>query len=425
MRVAAALLAVALGLAVPPYPAGAQGAPPSSPIALVRLARARETQAFTQRHFLHFVGGPDCARSVAISLARDDELRDMTDAWYLVSQIWADLALARTGDEAALCEALRGLTFLEWFWDTRKPEGGYFPRLDIQGVQLQSSDKYVDDNAYAGMLWLEVARLATTPHERALALGRATAIADWLISAGVWDEVFGGGFWWNDRHGDSIEGKPAQTNALAAAELLGVYESTGAGRYRAWAVRTLQWLDNRLWDSEASLYRYSVHYQDLVERQGEVVEDRFFNYDQGIAIEALLVAERLFDGRGAFSGRARAIAERIDPTFWDPALGGYRLEAGVPGVFVVYSAWLTPSFLALYAFDHDPRWLDRARGNTDALNARAWDAGNGGYFQRFYACQDLTAPGCQSGASAVVDPVKHSVSQAWMQRALATLCLFD
>jgi hypothetical protein len=35
------------------------------------------------------------------------------------------------------------------------------------------------------------------------------------------------------------------------------------------------------------------------------------------------------------------------------------------------------------------------------------------------------APGCQSGASSAIDPVKHSVSQAWMQRALATLSLFD
>jgi hypothetical protein len=57
----------------------------------------------------------------------------------------------------------------------------------------------------------------------------------------------------------------------------------------------------------------------------------------------------------------------------------------------------------------------------DALNETLWDWGNGGYYRRHYICRDRTTPGCGGGATWAFDPEKHSVSQAWAQRAQALL----
>src|SRR5262249_48617930 len=147
-------------------------------------------------------------------------------------------------------------------------------------------------------------------------------------------------------------------------------------------------------------------------------------YDQSIMIEAFLLAQRL-PGRGsAYAERARALAERLDPFFWDEALGGYDLEAGIPQVFPAYSAWVNQGLLALYQDSNNRRWLTRAAANVDALNSAAWDRANGGYFHRYYVCRDRIPPGCASGAGRAVDDTeKHLVDQAWLQRTQAQLAM--
>ena len=213
----------------------------------------------------------------------------------------------------------------------------------------------------------------------------------------------------------------AQTNALAAEFFLSLYGFTGEPAYREWAVKTLGWLEAKLYDPQAQLYRWSVHFQDLEKRQGEVVANRFFNYDQGIMIEAYVLADRTLGGDPRHLERARSVARRLDPVFWGKEHGGYNLEAGVPQVFGVYSAWVSQSLMMLYDRDPDPAWLERATANLDALNVTLWDPGLGGYFHRHYACGNRTAPGCEGGAAWAVDPRKHTVDQAWMQRAQALL----
>jgi uncharacterized protein YyaL (SSP411 family) len=196
---------------------------------------------------------------------------------------------------------------------------------------------------------------------------------------------------------------------------------TGQPAYREWALKTLAWLDAKLYDRRAGLYRWSVHYADLDQREGEVVANRFFNYDQGILIEAHLLAYALLGEDPARLGRARSLGRATDKLFWDARLGGYDLEAGVPQVFPVYSAWLSQSFLALYASDRDPFWLARAGANLDALDRNAWDAAHGGYYQRYYLCRDPNPPGCADGVEQSADPEKLLVDQAWMQRTQALL----
>ena len=116
--------------------------------------------------------------------------------------------------------------------------------------------------------------------------------------------------------GDTIEGKPAQTNGLASEFFFALYRETGESTYRTWAMKTLEWLDRTLYDREARLYRWSVRYEDLEHRSGQVVMKRYFNYDQGILIEANLLANQV-SGERRYLERARTLGRRLDPVFWN------------------------------------------------------------------------------------------------------------
>ena len=61
--------------------------------------------------------------------------------------------------------------------------------------------------------------------------------------------------------GDSDEGKPAQTNALAALFFARLYGATGNQAHRDAALSTIGWLDAALFDPERNLYRWSVRYE--------------------------------------------------------------------------------------------------------------------------------------------------------------------
>src|SRR5205807_8335013 len=103
----------------------------------------------------------------------------------------------------------------------------------------------------------------------------------------------------------------------------------------------------------------------------------------GVAASAApALADALSPPVVASLARARAIAAALEPRFWDAALGGFVLEAGVPQVLLVYAAWLTPALLTLAAADADPRWVALARRNVDALHARLYDPTDGGYAHR-------------------------------------------
>ncbi len=371
------------------------------------LARARATRAYTATHLAYYGGAPDAATAPWISYRRSTAEPDYSDSWYDFSQLQADAALAACGDAACADYAAKAFRHLERHWDATA--GGYFARGGIRGDWVARPDKYADDNALAGVALLHAAASAPDATLRGPYLARAVAIAEFLVVE-LWDAVFGGGFWWNSHRGDGVEGKPAQSNGLAALLFLGLHELTGDPRWRDWAARTLAWLDATLWDAAGGLYWYSVHYGDLAGRRGRVVERRYFNYDQAILIEALACRAR-HAGDAASLQRARTIASRLGPVFWDEGLGGHVLEAGVPQLFLVYAAWATPALLALRAVDGDPRWLALARRNVDTLHARLYEPADGGYAHRAW----------REAGAVHLDPERHTAAQAWMQYAQAAL----
>jgi uncharacterized protein YyaL (SSP411 family) len=300
---------------------------------------------------------------------------------------------------------------LETHWD--REGGGYFGRGGIAGDWVGGPDKYTDDNALAGLALLAAHDSAPTADLRVQYRTRAVAVGRYLAGGALWDRVFGGGFWWNTHRGDTAEGKPTQSNGLAAVLFLRLYGLTADERWRHWAARTMAWLEGQLYDPGASLYWYSVRYLDLTVRRGATVETRYFNYDQGILIEAWTLRARQDDDRAALR-RARDIAAAAQTGFWDEDLGGYVLEMGTPQVFAAYGAWLTPSLLALAAADHDPRWYALARGNVDALHARLYDPRDGGYAHRAW----------RENGRVRVDPERHTAAQAWLEYAQAALARF-
>ena len=112
--------------------------------------------------------------------------------------------------------------FLDRLWDD--DEGGYYPRSNANGSKISVKAQYADDNALAGLALLAAADSADDSFSRDYYVYAAVQEAEYLQESGLWDDTFGGGFWWSTGLGDSDEGKPAQTNALAALFFARLYE---------------------------------------------------------------------------------------------------------------------------------------------------------------------------------------------------------
>ena len=418
----------------------AEMAPPEVE-ATQQLQAARRIQQVTRASLRVLGGASRCDEARFVSYRRSDREPEVVDQWYVVSQLWADAALlssdherprARAGassaanrarsvawdEDEARCHLDKGFVFLDRLWD--EDDGGYYPRANASGNKITRQTQYADDNALAGLALLAAADAAEDAFSRDYYLYAAVLEAEYLAESGLWDDTFGGGFWWSTGRGDTEEGKPAQTNALAALFLARLYGVTGDETHRDRALATLAWLDSVLYDESRSLYRWSVRYARPAERAGaEVRSGRFFNYDQAVAIEAQLLAARI-DGDVGRLARARAIGAALHVAFWSRERGGYNLEAGVEQVYTSYAAWASLGHLALYAADGDERWLTMARANAAALAATASEP-DGGYAYRHYGCVDAQAPGCGGRVRWVVDRTRDTAAQAWAQHLQTAL----
>ena len=401
----------------PPLPSAAPRAPAE---AQSRLAGAAATQAATRARLRVLGDAATCAEARFVSYRRSDAEPQIVDQWYVAAQLWADATLlaapARTApgwsEADSRCHLDKGFIFLDRLWDDAT--GGYYPRSNPTGTAVERALRHTDDNSLAGLALLAAAEAAPDGALRRRYLHAARREADFLAESGLWDDAFGGGFWWNTDKGAAPEGKPAQSNALAAQFFGRLHEVTGAESYRAWALRTLLWLDTVLYDPGRQLYRWGVGHADPDGRLGAVVRERYFNYDQAVAIQAQLTAHRL-DGDPGRPVRARGVGRAVHAIFWGHQAGGYNLEAGIEQVYAAFAAWTSLGHLALYDADGDARWLEMARLNADALAASLRED-DGGYGYRHYRCVDRLALGCADGTSPwVVDRARDTAAQALTQ----------
>lgn len=366
-----------------------------------------------------------CPDARFVAYRRSTAQPDITDQWYVASQLWADAALVSLAQQATTlvpdgwspdesrCRIDKGFVFLDRLWDYTS--AGYYPHSNPVGTNVDTvAERYGDDNSVGGLALLVAADLTLDPAQHQRYVHAAQREADFLRQSALWDETFGGGFWWNTGRGDSIEGKPAQTNALAALFFARLYKQTNNPEDRAWALRTLLWMDTVLYAPDRHLYRWSVAYADIPKRTGAQTSQRYFDYDQGLAIQAELAGYMLDQDPGRLQ-RARDVGHAIEPAFWSDELGSFNLEAGVQQVYAGFSAWTSLGHLALYDVDGDPMWLELARRNANGLST-ALRAPDGGYGMRSYVCVDVVAPGCESGnVHVVVDNTLDGAALAWTQ----------
>ncbi|MBV9354818.1 MAG: hypothetical protein JO023_04760 [Chloroflexi bacterium] len=421
-------LVLVLALAVWAVPSVSRAAPDDADR---QYQAALRTQSATRARLSVLGDAFDCPDARLVSYRLSDADPQSVAQWYVASQLWADAALlndlrqapaAPAGWDAGLaqCYLDKGFVFLDRLWDFSS--AGYFSRSDPIGGDAVEQPKFGDDNALAGLALLEAARATTDPLASQQYVHAARRQADFLSGSSLWDGTFGGGFWWNTTHGGTPEGKPAQTNALAALFFARLYDATGDPSYRDWTRRTLLWLDTMLYDPNRHLYHWSLAYADPEQHTGSVRADRYFGYDQSIAIAAQ-VEDAGWDADPARLKRAEAIGVALQTNFWAPELGGYTLQAGVPVVYTAYGAWSSLGQLALYDADHDPAWLEQARANASALKA-VFGEPDGGYGFRDYACPDPHAAGCETSRNGVeVDHTRDTAAQAWAQQLQAALAV--
>jgi hypothetical protein len=411
-------------------PAHAQQPGPDE--AATRFSAAVATQSVARAKLGILGDAFTCPEARLVSYRRSTVEPDFTDQWYVASQLWADVTLLFAAENTprgdalasplvpqnwdpqdARCRVDKGFIFLDRLWDYTS--AGYFPRSNPVGTSVDTTaHRFGDDNSLSGLAFLQAAELTNEPAVRDRYIHSAQREADFLRQTDLWDDTFGGGFWWNTGHGDSPEGKPAQTNSLAALFFARLYAETHNPDDRSWALRTLLWLDTVLYDPARHLYRWSVAYADVPNRAGSLVSQRYFDYDQGLAIQAELAGFAL-DRDAARQQRARDVGAAIMPTFWSDELGGYNLEAGMQQVYTGFSAWTSLGHLALYDVDHDARWLALTRTNANALAARL-RAPDGGYARRSYVCVNTVARGCESGQVHIyVDQTLDGAALAWAQ----------
>lgn len=442
------LVAVALCATLVPATASARQQASGAEDAAAHYRAAVTLQTVTRSRLGVLGDAFTCPEARLVAFRRSTAEPEITDQWYVASQLWADsallLAAARTavpvpsasdqapgaseateGFETAAplpdewsaadtrCQVDKGFSFLDRLWDYAS--AGYFPRSNPVGTRVDAtSARYGDDNSLGGLALLAAAQSATDASVRQRYIHAAQREADFLRGSNLWDDTFGGGFWWNTGRGDSAEGKPAQTNALAALFFSRLYAQTANPDDRTWALRTLQWLDTALYDPSRRLYRWSVAYADIPQRSGSRISQRYFDYDQGLAIQAQLAAFGL-DGDPGRPQRARDVGAALNSVFWSDELGGFNLEAGIQQVYTGFSAWASMGQLALFDLDGDPAWLDRTDVQARALAAHV-GAPDGGYGMRTYVCVDRIAKGCETGAThLVVDTTLDGAAEAWAQ----------
>jgi uncharacterized protein YyaL (SSP411 family) len=370
------------------------------------LELARQTQRFTFARLAYLGEALDCESASYLSYRRSDKEPEWSDQWYNATQLGADAALLAADPSFGDCTIARAAEFMTRYWDSRA--GGYLGRGRPDGSLILGPDRYSDDNAHTGLVLLDA--YEATGERRYFEM--ATGVADWLSgsTSTLSDEVFGGGLWWNTRHGDSPEGKPTLSQALSIQLFARLFGITGQPRWRTSSLRLDAWTDENLYDREAGLYRWSVSYAECAARAGRIAAERFFGYDQGCMIEAKLALFRSVEADSDHLRRAQLLAEQLEPTFWHRPEGGFNLEHGIEQVYSIYASWLTPSLLALLRVDGDQRWLDLARRNVDALNSYL-RAQEGGYYKAAYL---------RNGAWRI-DRTRDTTGNSGMQRAQALL----
>lgn len=357
------------------------------------LALAKETHAFTVGNLLTQYNS---YRANTTSHANE------AFEWYTASQMYADAAMIRAGQANYLSYLNNTFLWMENMWDKNSVSGGYFAACNLNGSGA-AGDKYVDDNGLTGMVFLE-AYDVTTGTDKAAYLSKAKACGDWIISSGLWDNTYGGGFWWST----AKTFKPTQANGVALQLFLRLYQITGQLQYKDWAIMTDNWLSDKMYDPSKKLYIWKIdgggdgtkHFEN-------------FTYDNAVMIEANLLYKSVL-GDAGYLTKAQLLGNAMNNVLWNAQYKMYIFNTGATDnrVNPAWCAWGSQGMMKLYDADGNKSWLTYAKNNIDGLNKATRDASLHGYY--FFAAFN--------GSNR--SPELETVDQAWMQRVQALYSLY-
>lgn len=346
---------------------------------------AQTTRAFTDGALLTRWGSYRNARGETATLA-----------WNDASQIHAEAAMV-PGEESAEAHLVATFNFMKSFSASGNAITGYCPSAAIDGGKLDRSIQHVDDNAFAGTVYLEAAEVVTSRDSPALAAA-ADLLAFWLMHSDLWDPTFGGGFW----RTTTRPFKPTHANGLALQLFLRLYLGGGKREYLDKARMTYDWLRGTLLDRDG-LYAWKM--------SSGGIDRTKFAYDQAIMIEAELLMHRATQHltHATHLKRAQSLATALKPALWDPIFGGFPLNSRQPLRSPVFCGWVSQSLIRLYEADRNTAWLDDAQANIDVLNLFLRNPADGGYYSM-----------CKVDGSER-STLRQCVDQSWMQRTQALL----
>ncbi len=360
----------------------------TAPVAINYLNQARQTHDFTVGNLLTQYGS---YRSNTTSHANE------AFEWYQASQMYADAAMIKAGQANYLLYMNNTFVWMENMWDHNDPRGGYFAASNLNGSGA-GGDKYVDDNGLTGMVYLEAYDVTTGADKQAY-LNKAKACADWIISSGLWDNTYGGGFWWST----AKTFKPTQANGVAMQLFLRLYQITAQPVYRDWAVMTDNWLQAKMYDNVKKLYIWKI------DGPGEGTKHtELFTYDNAVMIEAdLLYKTALNDA--SYLAKAQSLGNAMNNVLWNQQYKMYRFNTMPTETRVnpAWCSWGSQGMMRLYEADRNTSWLTFAKNNIDGLNKANRNLTSYGYY--FFAAFD--------GSNR--SPELETVDQAWMQRVQA------
>lgn len=361
--------------------------PPVLPVTPVSyLQMARETHEFTINNLM--------TGSYSYRANTTSHVNNCYE-WYNVSQIYADAAMVALGESGYLTYMNNTFKFMENMWDKADARGGYFAAVNPDGTGAQG-DKFVDDNALTGMVFLE-AYDVTTGVDKVAYLARAKACGDWLINSGLWDNVYGGGFYWNTAKPE----KPTQSNGLALQLFLRLYKITGQAVYRDWAQQVDTWLTGKMFDSNSGLFLWKI------DGSGSgVMHNEKFTYDNAIMVEAYLLYSQILND-ASYLTKAQNLGKAMNITLWNATYKGYVFNTAEGRINPAWCAWGSQAMVRLYETDKNANWLTYAKNNIDRLNIANRNTTSHGYY--YFAAFDGTNRA----------PELETVDQAWMQRVQA------
>jgi uncharacterized protein YyaL (SSP411 family) len=347
----------------------------------VYLTKARATHDFIVSSYLTSFGG------YRVNLTDNS---NTAFEWYNASQLYADAAMVAAGDTTYRKYMNNTFAWLTKLVDQNDAHGGYFAAAALNGGG-GSGLKYVDDNSLTGVTYLE-AYDVSTGSQQAKYLQAAQACADWIINSGLWDNTFGGGFWWNT----AKPVKSTQTNGLALQLFLRLYIITGQVVYHDWALQINNWLNTKMHDQATNLYIWQIESSGTVDKY-------IFTYDNAIMVEAdLLYAKAMNDP--SYVTKAQALGNAMIKTLYDTNHNVFIFNTNDIRINPCYSGWASQAMIKLYETDNNSSWLTYAKANIDQINAIMENPAVNGYYQ--YAGLD--------GAGRYAN--MEGVDQAWMQR---------